>query len=488
MNQHNKKLVLSSLFWKLMERVGTQGIQFIIQIILARLLEPEQFGTVAIVLVFISIARVFVQSGFNTALIQKKDADEEDFSSIFYLSLGFATLLYLIIFISAPFISNFYGDHILLSVLRVLSLILFTGALNSIQNAYVSRNMLFNKLFKSSIGAMIISGILGVCAAYIGLGLWALVIQQLTNQISISIIMWFTVEWRPKFSFSIRKVRELFSFGWKLLVSSLLNVFYLEIRTLLIGRLYSSSSLGFYNRGEHFPKLVVDNIDGSIQSVMLPTISAHQDDRKRTKEVMRRAIVTSSFMIFPMMIGIAVVAEPLVRIILTDKWLPAVPFLRIFCISYALIPIHTANLQAINAMGRSDIFLKLETIKKIIGLIILGISIPLGIYAIAIGQVVSGIIATFINAYPNRQLLDYSYKDQLIDIIPSAIISIIMGGIVYMFNYFNLDDWQVLILQVFGGIAIYIGLAKVFKIESVKYLTNTLIELIQDRKKRKSNK
>ncbi len=488
MNQHNKKLVVSSLFWKLMEQGGTQGIQFIIQIILARLLDPEQFGAIAIVLVFISIAKVFVQSGFNTALIQKKDADEEDFSSIFYLSLGIATLLYLIIFISAPLISNFYGDHRLLTVLRVLSLILFTGALNSIQNAYVSRNMLFNKLFKSSLGAMIISGILGVGAAYIGLGVWALVIQQLTNQISISIIMWFTVKWRPQFTFSPRKVRELFSFGWKLLVSSLLNVFYLEIRTLLIGRLYSSSSLGFYNRGEQFPKLIVGNIDGSIQSVMLPTMSVHQDDRKRAKGVMRRAIVTSSFLIFPMMIGIAVVAVPLVKIILTDKWLPAVPFLQIFCISYALIPIHTANLQAINAMGRSDIFLKLETIKKIIGLIILGISIPLGIYAIAIGQVVSGIIATFINAYPNRLLLDYSYKEQLIDIMPSALISVIMGGIVYMFNNFNIDDWQVLILQVFGGIAIYIGLAKVFKIESIKYLTNTLKQLILDRNRRKSNK
>lgn len=473
-----KSKVLSSLFWKLMERGGTQGIQFLIQIVLARLLSPEQFGTIAIVMVFVHFAQVFVQSGFNTALIQKKDADEEDFSSVFYLSLGIAGLLYFIIFISAPFIANFYTDPILIPVLRVLSLILFTGALNSIQNAYVSRNLLFKKLFKSSLGAMLISGILGVGAAYIGLGIWALVIQQISNQISISIIMWFNVKWRPKLLFSFRQVKVLFSFGWKLLASSLLNVFELEIRTLFIGRLYSSSSLGFYNRGEQFPKLVVNNINGSIQSVMLPTLSAQQNNIKRAKEIMRRSIVTSSFLIFPMMIGMAVVAESLVIIVLREKWLPAVPFLQIFSISYALIPIHTANLQAINAMGRSDIFLKLELIKKVIGLTILVVSIPLGVYAIAIGQVVSGITATFINAYPNKQLLNYSYNEQLMDIMPSFFIALIMGGVVYTFNYLNISEGLILVLQVFAGMVIYLGLAKIFKIESFGYLVNTIRQLM----------
>jgi O-antigen/teichoic acid export membrane protein len=214
---------------------------------------------------------------------------------------------------------------------------------------------------------------------------------------------------------------------------------------------------------------------------MLPTLSAQQDNKKRAKEMMRRAIVTSSFLIFPMMIGMAVVAEPLVAIVLTEKWLPAVPFLQIFSFSYALIPIHTANLQAINAMGRSDIFLKLEVIKKVIGLTILGISIPFGVYAIAIGQVLSGITATIINAYPNRQLLDYSYREQLIDVIPSLLIALIMGGVVYVFNFFDLPAWQVLILQVVSGCIIYIGLAKVFKIESFSYLTITMKQLLSAR-------
>lgn len=481
-DNYNKTKVLSSLFWKLLERGGTQGIQFIVQIVLARLLAPEQFGTIAIVMVFIHLAQVFVQSGFNTALIQKKDADEEDFSSIFYLSLGIAGILYIVIFLAAPTISVFYREPILAPILRVLALILFTGALNSIQNAYIARNLMFKKLFKSSVGAIVISGTSGVIAAYLGLGVWALVIQQLVNQVAISLIMWITVKWRPKLVFSIQKVRELFSFGWKLLASSLLNVLYLEIRTLFIGRLYSSSALGFYNRGEQFPKLIVSNINGSIQSVMLPTLSAQQDNKKRAKEMMRRAIVTSSFLIFPMMIGMAVVAEPLVKIVLTEKWLPAVPFLQIFSISYALIPIHTANLQAINAMGRSDIFLKLEMIKKVIGLTILGISIPFGVYAIAIGQVVSGIIATFVNAYPNKQLLKYSYKEQLMDIMPSFFIALIMGGVVYTFNYLSISEWQILMLQVCAGIAIYIGLAKIFKIESFGYLITTIKQLAKSRK------
>ncbi|NMA49406.1 MAG: lipopolysaccharide biosynthesis protein [Tissierellia bacterium] len=478
---YTKSKVIYSLFWKLMERGGTQGIRFLVQVILARLLVPEQFGTIAIVMVFINLAQVFVQSGFNTALIQKKDADEIDFSSIFLVSLAAAGALYFVICLSAPYISYYYNDPILIPVLRVLSLVLFTGAFNSIQNAYVSRNLMFKKLFKSSLGAMFISGVLGIVAAYKGLGIWALVIQQLSNQISITIIMWFTVKWRPSLVFSLEKVKTLFSYGWKLLVSSLLNVFYLDLRTLIIGKVYTPSVLGYYNRGQQFPNIIVSNIDGSIQSVMLPTLSAHQDNKERMKEMMRRAIVSSSFLIFPMMIGLAVVAQPLVKIVLTDKWLPAVPFLQIFCISYALMPIHTANLQAINAMGRSDIFLKLEITKKIIGLAILVISLPFGVYAIALGQVVSAIISSFINAYPNKQLLDYSYKEQWLDIIPSLLISIIMGGIVYLLNFINAAAWKILVLQIVTGIVIYIGLARLFKIESYYYLITTIKQFFKSK-------
>ena len=365
-NLDSKTTVLSSLFWKLMERGGTQGIQFIVQIVLARLLLPEDYGLIALVTIFIALANTFIQSGFNTALIQKKDADEVDFSSVLYLSLLAAGILYIVLYMSSSVIANFYQEPELTSVLRVLSITLFFGAFNSIQNAYVAKNMMFKELFFSSLGAMLISGVVGVIAAYMGFGVWALVIQQLTNQCMVTVIMWFTVKWRPKFIFSLKRVKVLFSYGSRLLASALISRLYMDIGTLIIGRIYSPAILGFYNRGEQFPQLIVSNIDGSIQSVMLPTLSAHQDDRVRVKDMVRRSIVTSSFIMLPMMVGLAVVAEPVVKILLTDKWLPSVPFLRIFCASYALMPVHTANLQAINALGRSDIFLRLEIIKNII--------------------------------------------------------------------------------------------------------------------------
>ena len=482
-NENTKQTVLSSLLWKLMERGGTQGIQFIVQIVLARLLLPEDYGLIALVTIFITLANVFVQSGFNTALIQKKDADEVDFSSVFYLSLFVAGLLYIILFFTSPLIANFYREPQLVPVLRVLALTLFFGAFNSIQNAYVAKNMMFKKLFYSSLGAMLVSGTIGVIFAYMGLGVWALVIQQLVNQFMITVILWFTVKWRPQIMFSFNRIKSLFSYGSRLLASALLNTIYMDLRTLIIGRIYSPMILGFFNRGKQFPQFIVSNIDGSIQSVMLPTLAAHQDDRQRVKEMVRRSIVTSSFIMLPMMIGLAVVAEPLVKILLTDKWLPAVPFLQIFCASYVLMPIHTANLQAINALGRSDIFLKLEIIKKIIGLIILAISLPFGVYAIAIGEVVSSFVGSFVNAYPNKQLLNYSYKEQWIDIIPSFVIAVIMGVVVYLFNFLNLEAWKILSMQVVVGAIVYVGLALVFKVDSFRYLLDTIRGIRSSRKK-----
>ena len=311
----NKSKILSSLLWKLLEQSGTQGIQLIVQIVLARLLLPEEYGIIAIVTVFITLANVFVQSGFNTALIQKKDADELDFSSVLYLSSGVAALLYVIIYLLAPLIANYYTQPLLAPVLRVLSLTLFIGAFNSIQNAFIARNMLFKRLFISSLGAVIVSGIVGIAAAYNGWGVWALVAQQLINQLTIAIILWFTVKWRPHILFSFKRVKELFSYGSKLLLSGVIDTLYRDLRTLIIGKMYPTSMLGFYNRGQKFPQIIVSNINGSIQSVMLPVLSVHQDNRRRVKDMMRRAIITSSFFIFPMMIGLAVVAEPLIKII-----------------------------------------------------------------------------------------------------------------------------------------------------------------------------
>jgi O-antigen/teichoic acid export membrane protein len=481
-NEVNKSQILVSLFWKMMERGGTQGIQFIVQIILARLLAPSDYGIIALIAIFITIANVFVQSGFNTALIQKKDANEVDFSSVFYLSLLVSGLIYIILFNAAPFIAAFYNVPKLILVVRVLSITMFFGAFNSIQNAVISKKMQFKKLFYSSLGAIMVSGTVGIFLAYSGFGVWALVGQQLINQLVITIILWFSVKWRPKLLFSIERVKGLFSFGWKLLVSSLIDSFYSNIRSLIIGKIYSPAILGFYNRGQQFPSLIVLNIDSSIQSVMFPALASQKDNKMRVKDMVRRSIVTSSFIIFPLMVGLAVVGEPLIKILLTDKWLPAVPFLQILCATYLLWPIHTANLQAINALGRSDIFLKLEIIKKSIGLIILVISIPFGIYAMVLGELLVGVISTFINAYPNLKLLNYSYKEQWKDIMPSLLLSLIMGVVVYNIKWFEMTAGVTLIVQIFVGASLYVGLAKKFKLECFAYLLQTGKDMLGKRK------
>ena len=438
---------------------------------------------IAIISVFIIVANIFIQRGFNTALIQKENTDEVDFSSVFYLSLFTAGLIYLIIFFTSPFIAEFYGEPQLVLILRVLAIIIFFGAIVSIQRAFIARNMMFKKLFFSSLGAIIISGTAGIVAAYMGWGAWALVILQLTNYLVMMIILWFTVKWRPRLLFSLARVKILFSFGYKLLASSLLSVIHNEIRTLIIGKIYTPFTLGFYNRGQQFPKIIAFNIDGAIESVIFPALSFHQKNREKVKNMVRRSVITSTFIVFPVMVFLAASAEPIIRVVLTDKWIKAIPFLQIFCASYALLPIHTANLQAINAIGRSDIFLKVEIIKKVIGFIILAISIPFGIYAIAWGVFVSAVINTFINAYPNFRLLNYRYLEQIKDILPSLLISLAMGGIIYSFNFLPIEVWQILIMQVILGASLYIGFAKLFKIESLKYLIATTKEILKDRKR-----
>ena len=314
--------------------------------------------------------------------------------------------------------------------------------------------------------------------AYTGYGVWALVGQQVTNQLLVTLILWFTVKWRPRLLFSIRRVKSLFSYGWKLLLSGLIDTVYRELRSLIIGKMYAPAMLGFYDRGKQFPSLIISNIDGSIQSVMFPVLSAEQDNRPRVKDMMRRAIVTSSFVVFPAMVGLTVIAEPLVKLLLTDKWLPAVPFIQIFCASYALMPIHTSNLQAINALGRSDVFLKLEIIKKCYGLAILGVTVFYGVYAIALGQVLSGIIATFINAYPNTKLLNYRYLEQWKDIYPALILSLVMGAVVYSIKWLGLSVILTLTIQILVGIILYFGMAWIFKLESFEYLINTMKGLV----------
>ena len=470
----SKNKVISSLIWKFLERGGVQGVQFVLSIILARLVSPEDYGVIAILLVFVQIATVFIQSGFNTALIQKKESDDLDFSSIFYLSFFVAAILYVILFFGAPLAASFYKIEELTKLLRVISLTLFFGAINSIQNAYVSKTMQFRRFFFSSMGAVIGSGVVGIVMAYKGFGIWALVAQQLVRDCLICIILWFTVKWRPKFLFSFTRVKTLFSFGWKLLVSGLLDTIFRNIYNLIVGKIYNEETLGYFNRGQQFPQVIATNLDGSIQSVMLPTLSSHNDDLTEVIRITRRSISMSAFLLMPCMFGLAAVAKPLVQVLLTDKWLPCVPFLQLGCISYAIYPIQTANLTGINALGRSDVFLKLEIIKKIIIIINIIITIPLGIFAMAIGQVISGFISSFINAYPNKKLMNYSYFEQIKDLMPSLLCSIVMSVCVWSLHFIPMSVGVLLLVQIVLGIFVYIILCKIFKIETFSYFINTI--------------
>lgn len=478
-----KTKIFSSLLWKLMERGGTQGIQLIVMIVLARLLQPEDFGLLVLVGIFVTIAGVLAESGFTTALIQKKDTDEIDFSSVFYINLFVASLLYVFLFFSAPFIATFLEQPQLVVVLRTLSLTLFLGACNSIQNAIIARSLQFKKLFFSSLGAVIVSATVGITLAYANFGVWALVGQQLTQQLLVIVILGFTLKWRPKLLFSIANILKLYSFSWKLSVSVLIDTLYNNLHSILIGKMFSPGLLGFYSRGEQFPSFLVNNINGSIQAVLLPTLASHQDNKPRVKEIVRRSIVTSSFVIFPMMVGLAVIAEPLVSLLLTEKWLPTVPFLQIFCAVYALWPIHTANLQAINALGRSDIFLKLEIVKNLLGLIILGISIQIGVHMMALGILIGGVLSVFINAYPNKELLNYSIQEQLKDLLPSLLLSLVMGIVVYPIQWFEMPAILTIFIQITIGIVLYVALAKSFKLECFTYLVLTIKDMLRHKKK-----
>ncbi|MFR8314575.1 lipopolysaccharide biosynthesis protein [Eubacterium ventriosum] len=483
-NQIDNKTTIKNFIWRFAERCGAQGVSFIVSIVLARLLEPSVYGTIALVTVFTTILQVFVDSGLGTALIQKKDADDLDFSSVFYFNFTVCLVLYFGMFVSAPYIAKFYGDETLVPVIKVISLTLVISGVKNIQQAYVSRNMLFKRFFFSTIGGTIASAFVGIFMAYIGMGVWALVAQQLSNATIDTIILWVTVKWKPKRMFSWKRLKELLSYGWKLLVSALLETVYNNLRNLVIGKLYSSADLAYYNQGDKFPKLIVININTSIDSVLLPTMASAQDDSARVKNMTRRAIKTSTYIMAPLMIGLAFCANTIVELVLTEKWLPCVPFLQIFCITYMFYPVHTANLNAIKAMGKSDIFLKLEIIKKIVGMALLLSTMWFGVMAMAYSLLVSCVLNQIINSWPNKKLLNYGYLEQLKDILPGILLALFMGICVYFVSFLPISIYLILVIQVVLGATIYIGISAILKLDAFEYLWNTVKEIVEKKKRR----
>ena len=431
---------------------------------------PLGHGTIALITVFTNIMQVFVDSGLGTALIQKKDADDLDFSSVFYFNFVVCLVLYGVMFVAAPLIAAFYNDATLTPLVRVISLTIVISGVKGIQQSYVSRNMLFKRFFFATLGGTIFSAFLGIGLAYAGFGVWAIVVQQLSNATIDTLILWLTVKWRPKKMFSWQRLKGLLTFGWKLLASALLDTVYNNLRSLVIGKMYSSADLAYYNQADKFPNVVVNNINSSIDSVLLPTMASAQDDPAQVKAMTRRAIKISTYIMAPLMMGLAFCAEPVIKLVLTDKWLSCVPFMQIFCITYMFYPIHTANLNAIKAMGRSDLFLKLEIVKKIMGMVLLLSTMWFGVMAMAYSLLVSSLLSQIINSWPNWKLLDYSYFEQLKDIMPGIILAVIMGCCVYLISLLGLSSAVTLLIQVPLGAGIYIGASAVLQLESFEYL------------------
>ena len=473
----SRSIVVKSFLWKLFEKCSVQGVSFIVSIILARLLLPEEYGIISLVLVFINLANVIIEGGLSTALIQKKDADDKDFSTVFFSSVIMSTLLYILLYALSPLIADFYNQETLTPVIRVISISLLFGAVNSVQRAYVSKYMLFNRLFKCSFISVLTSGCIGILMAYKGFGVWALVCQHLLSSVLTFITMWFFIRWRPLLIFSKERFIQLFDFGWKILTSNILISLFVNIRSLLIGRFFAPSSLAFFDKGKLFPSLIMDNVGTSIQTVLLPILSMEQDNRNRVKAMLRRSIKTSSLFIFPLMIGLAICAEPLVKLILTEKWLPVVPFIQIFSISFLLMPIQQANMEAVKALGYSRVTLKLESYKKVLEVLILIVSFLGGVIGIAWGVVVYNTICMFINLYPCKKLLGYGYFEQCRDIISVFAIAVVMGICIYSMGFLpilNTSPLLLISLQIVTGVIAYGLMCYIFRIEGFVYLLNML--------------
>ena len=473
--------LLSNLSWKFAERTASQAVSFAVSIILARILEPSDYGAIAMVMIFVTLANVFAEGGFSSSLIQKKDADKLDFSTVFYFSLGFSVVLYGVLFFSAPYIARFYGDGyaILSPVLRVIGLQVIVYAANSVQQAYVSKKMMFKKFFWATLVGTVVSAAVGLAMAYSGCGIWSLVGQQLTMVTVNTVVLFLVTRKLPGLMFSFGRLKSLFSYGVKILEASLLISLFLDLRSLIIGKLYSAKDLAFFDRGRQFPNLLVTNINSSVGAVLFPKMSEEQDDKTRIKQTCRSSIRFCSFVMMPMMIGMAACAEPFVRLLLTDKWMACVPFLQLFCVVYMFYPMHTANMQAIKALGHSGTFLKLEIAKKAIELVCLLAVMRISVTAIAANMAVLTTLFTLVNAYPNVKLLHYTFCEQMADILPPLAMSLIMGLAVYLVGMIPCPDLLTLIAQIVVGAALYTALALLTKNGEARYVRNLISEKLR---------
>ncbi len=471
-----KKEIFVNFLWKYLEQSSVQIVRFIVSLLLARLLEPHDFGVISIMLVFINLANCIVQSGLAGALIQKKDADDTDFSTVFFMNLILSIVLYVAVFLISPFVEKFYNMPGLSYTLQVLGIVIFFYGLNNVQTTKAIKEMKFRKIFIASIVGAIGSAVFGIVMALNGFGIWSLVAQTVSSQIISTVIMWKMIDWHPQILFSWNRFYPLFNYGWKLLVSGVLDIVYNNLYTVVIGKTYSAESLAYFDRGRLFPQVIITNFNSSIQSVLFPVMSSYQEDYEHVKDILRKTMMITTFVVSPLLALLSGLAEPVVKLVLTDKWLPCVPFLQLACFSFSLWPIHTANLQAFTSLGRSDIFLKLEVVKKIYGILIMVITLPMGLMPMMIGVCVNEIISTFVNSWPNGKLLNYKYKDQIFDIVPAYVLSYVVGLSVYALTFVLKMPWHLFLIILFGLFE-YLLLSFLFRMKSLLLVKSYLNQI-----------
>lgn len=465
----DKKKILSSLAYKFIERLSVKGLGLVISIVLARMLAPEDFGQIAIMTVFINLSQVIVEGGFTTALIQRKDVTESDYSTVFFINLGLAVVCFAVLQIAAPWISAYYAQD-LTTPLQVYAVTVFFGAFNALQLTRMQKRMQFRKIMVCSLIATVISGIAGILGAYWGMGLWALILYHMMNSVIVCITAAFAEKWLPKFEFSLHRAKLLFSYGWKMFVSAILCSLYGDIRSLVIGKKFSNDDLAYYNRGQQFPQVISNTLDTAIQSVMFPTMATVQDEKSRLTKLLRSAANMGAYAIVPTMFGLAAVSETVVGLLLTEKWLPCVPYMQWLCVANAAVPILSSNLIAIKASGRSDVYMRLELFRRVVMLAILLVSVFAfrSVEAIAIGFCISCWMDAVIVMIPVKKLLGYGMGQQFAGFWKTLLSAALMFLAVQSMNLLPWNSYLLLTLQILTGVAVYLVLSWALRVEAQK--------------------
>jgi len=489
-NEENlKNKAVSSAIWKFLERICAQGISLIISIILARILVPKDYSVVSVVTIFFAFANVLISGGLNAALIQKKNSDSQDYSTVLFVSILISVVVYFILFFTAPLIARAYEQPILVSIIRIMALILPVNAVKSIYCAYISSTLQFKKFFFATLGGTVVSGVVGIIMALKGCGSWALVAQQMTNAVIDTIILIFVAKLRIVFSFSMPKLKVLFKYGWKVFLSSFINTAYTQSKPLFIGLRFSSIDLSFYSKGSSFPNLISETTTNTLSAVLFPVLSKCQDDKEKLLAWTRRFIKTTSFIAFPCMLGLFAVSDNFILVLLTEKWIEASFYIKVFAITGMFSMIHIGNCETIKAMGRSDIYLKMEIVKKTsyFGVLALFMIFSKDPHILALSSFLTTAIALTVNSIPNRKLINYRFRDQIKDVLTNLIPAIIMCISVYFIGYIPLNiRWLLLLIQVISGIIIYFGLCLLIKNESLYFVKNLALSLIKGRTKQKT--